>query len=96
MFYNKVLGEFTMTELPSKNPNLTVDISTIKSKNSTKDLYQNLTSLVIATGTSINPNCKSAIYIIDPIKQVFTLQEGKAGEFADVISAGNIQIKKYI
>ena len=96
MFYNKVLGEFTMTELPSQNPNLSFDISTIKSKNSTKDLYQNLTSLVIATGTSINPNCKSAIYIIDPIKQVFTLQEGKAGEFADVISAGNIQIKKYI
>ncbi len=96
MFYNKVLGEFTIPELPSQNPSISFDISTIKSKNSTKDLYENLTSLVIATGTSINPNCKSAIYIIDPIKQVFTLQEGKAGEFADVISAGNIQIKKYI
>ena len=95
MFYYKILGEYTMPESP-QNPSLLLDINTIKSKNSTKNLYQNLTSLVISTGSSIDPDCKSAIYIIDPVKQVFTLQAGKAGEFADTISASNIQIKKYI
>ena len=96
LYHNKVLGELSLTESSSQNQEASADILTIESNSSTKDLYKSLTSLVIATTKSINPNCKSAIYIIDPSKHIFTLQAGKASEFADSISAENDEIKKCI
>ena len=96
LYYNKVLGDLPLTESSNQSPSLSSDIVTIDSKSNTKDLYENLTSLVIRTTRSINPNCKSAIYIIDPEKQIFTLQAGKTSEFSDSIFAGNEKIKKYI
>ena len=86
LYYNKVLGDLPLTESSNQSPSLTSDIVTVDSKSNTKDLYENLTSLVITTTRSINPNCRSAIYIINPEKQIFTLQAGKASEFADSIS----------
>ena len=65
-------------------------------QSSTNNLYENLKSLVISTAKSINPDCKSAIYVIDPGKQVFTLQAGKTSDFADSIPLSNTTIKKYI
>ena len=94
--YNQILGSLSapQSSAGSDVPDGVPDAVTTQS--STHNLYENLKSLVISTAKSINPDCKSAIYVIDPGKQVFTLQAGKTSEFADSIPLSNTTVKKYI
>ena len=96
MMYNQILGSLSapQSSAGSDVPDGVPDAVTTQS--STHNLYENLKSLVISTAKSINPDCKSAIYVIDPGKQVFTLQAGKTSEFADSIPLSNTTVKKYI
>ena len=96
MMYNQILGSLSSSQpsTGSDKPDGVPDYLTTQS--STNNLYENLTSLVISTAKSINPDCKSAIYVIDPGKQVFTLQAGKTSDFADSIPLSNTTVKKYI
>ena len=96
MMYNQILGSLSSSQpsTGSDKPDGVPDYLTTQS--STNNLYENLTSLVISTAKSINPDCKSAIYVIDPGQQVFTLQAGKTSDFADSIPLSNITVKKYI
>ena len=96
MMYNQILGSLsssqpsTGSDVPDRVPDAVI------TQSSTHNLYENLKSLVISTAKSINPDCKSAIYVIDPGKQVFTLQAGKTSEFSDSIPLSNTTVKKYI
>ncbi len=96
MMYNQILGSLSapQSSAGSDVPDGVPDAVTTQS--TTHNLYENLKSLVISTAKSINPDCKSAIYVIDPGKQVFTLQAGKTSEFADSIPLSNTTVKKYI
>ena len=96
MMYSQILGSLSSSHSSTGSdvPNGIPD--SLRTQSSTNTLYENLTSLVISTAKSINPDCKSAIYVIDPGKQVFTLQAGKKSEFADSISLSNSTIKKYV
>ena len=96
MIYNQILSNLTIPN--SKNldkPGLSSKISSDHTSD-IKDLYNNLTSLIVSTTKSINQNCKSAIFIIDPIQNSFVLQSRETNEFADSISASNSTLKKYI
>ena len=70
MMYNQILGSLsgsqpsTGSDVPDRVPDAVI------TQSSTHNLYENLKSLVISTAKSINPDCKSAIYVIDPGKQV--------------------------
>ena len=61
---------------------------------SPKKLYKHLTKLIIQTTKSINENSTSAIYIINPQKNNFALQNGSVGEFVDAIPTNNKLINK--
>ena len=63
---------------------------------SPKKLYKHLTKLIIHTTKSINENSSSAIYIINPQKNNFALQNGSTGEFVDAIPANNVLVNKYL
>ena len=63
---------------------------------SPKKLYEYLTKFVIQTTKSINENSNSAIYIIDPQKNNFTIQNGNTSEFVDSISLTNQIVKKHL
>ena len=63
---------------------------------SPKKLYKQLTNLIIQTTKSINENSSSAIYIINPQKNNFALQNGSVGEFVDAIPTNNNLINKYL
>ena len=78
-----------------KNEDESVDTLALQNS-STSDLYENLKSLVMSTAESINPNCKAAIYIVDPQKNVFILQAGSPTEFSDSISLSSEIIKTYL
>ena len=65
-------------------------------RSSTKELYKNLTSIVIKTVNSINPNSDSAIYITDPSNGRYILQDGDSTLFSDTISTDNDIIKQFI
>ena len=96
MMYSQILSSlsasqpFTGSDVPNEVP------ESLRTQSSTNSLYENLKSLVISTAKSINPDCKSAIYVIDPGNQVFTLQAGKTSEFSDSITLSNTTVKKYI
>ena len=96
--YNKILQEIVISdaadefEIEEKD-----DVSELKlNRPSPKKLYEHLTKFVIQTAKSINENSSSAIYIIDPNKNNFTLQNGNTSEFSDSISLNNELVKKYI
>ena len=63
---------------------------------SPKKLYKHLTKLIIQTTKSINENSSSAIYIINPQKNNFALQNGSVGEFVDAIPTNNMLVNKYL
>ena len=63
---------------------------------SPKKLYKHLTNLIIQTTKSINENSSSAIYIINPQKNNFALQNGNTGEFVDAIPTNNKLVNKYL
>ncbi|GIR89071.1 MAG: hypothetical protein CM15mP87_05630 [Candidatus Neomarinimicrobiota bacterium] len=63
---------------------------------SPKKLYKQLTNLIIQTTKSINENSSSAIYIINPQKNNFALQNGSVGEFVDAIPTNNKLVNKYL
>ena len=63
---------------------------------SPKKLYKHLTNLIIQTTKSINENSSSAIYIINPQKNNFTIQNGSVGEFVDAIPTNNKLVNKYL
>ena len=63
---------------------------------SPKKLYKHLTNLIIQTTKSINENSSSAIYIINPQKNNFALQNGSVGEFVDTIPTNNRLVNKYL
>jgi len=98
MMYNKILGN-----IPSLNSDNDPDDNGDENKSSmelkqttAKSLYERLTTLIIETASSINSNSRSAIYIIDPVKTNFTLQEGKVSEFVDTIPLTNDLVTKHI
>jgi len=98
MMYNKILGE-----IPIYDSNDVLDQngqnndSEIKLERATpKKLYESLTNLVIETTKSINENSSSAIYIIDPKKNSYTMQNGSASEFVDSIPLANELVNQYI
>ncbi len=99
MMYNKILGNTPSLNLDNTLPNndgYEKDSSFELKQTTAKSLYERLTTLIIETTSSINANSKSAIYIIDPVKTNFTLQEGKASEFADTIPLTNHLVTKHI
>ena len=63
---------------------------------SPKKLYKHLTNLIIQTTKSINENSSSAIYIINPQKNNFVLQDGNVSEFVDAIPTNNKLVNKYL
>ena len=88
VMYNKILEEIVISdtadefEIEEKD-----DVSDLKlNRPSPKKLYEHLTKFVIQTAKSINENSSSAIYIIDPNKNTFALQNGNTSEFSDSIS----------
>ena len=96
MMYSKILNEL---ENDSSEKSNLKDVNQIafEIKNKTaKELYDKLISLTIQTCKSINPNYKSAIYIIEPEKQAYILQSGKGNEFSDSIAVNNLLVKKYL
>tara|TARA_B100001758_G_scaffold60286_1_gene50019 strand:- start:5913 stop:7511 length:1599 start_codon:yes stop_codon:yes gene_type:complete len=96
--YNRVLEEI---ENPEGNNEFDIEshgtASEIKlNRASPKKLYEYLTKFVIQTTKSINENSNSAIYIIDPQKNNFTIQNGNTSEFVDSISLTNQIVKKHL
>ena len=96
MMYNQILGSLSSSQPSTVSDKQKGVPDYLTTQSSTNNLYENLKSLVISTAESINPDCKSAIYVIDPEKQVFTLQAGKPSDFSDSISLSNTIVKKYI
>ena len=97
MIYYKIIGDISSPDLQNSLKSDVFNNHKIEFQNkSAKELYQRLTSLTINTIKSINPSSKSAIYIIDPTKNIYTLQAGEASEFSDSISAENSLINKSI
>ena len=98
MMYNKILGKIPSLNLdndPDDNGDENKSPMELKQTTS-KSLYERLTTLIIETASSINSNSRSAIYIIDPVKTNFTLQEGKVSEFVDTIPLTNDLVTKHI
>ncbi len=98
VMYNRVLEEI---ENPEGNNEFDIEshgtASEIKlNRASPKKLYEYLTKFVIQTTKSINENSNSAIYIIDPQKNNFTIQNGNTSEFVDSISLTNQIVKKHL
>ena len=96
--YNRILEEI---ENPEDNNEFDIEsqgtVSEIKlNRASPKKLYEYLTKFVIQTTKSINENSNSAIYIIDPQKNNFTIQNGNTSEFVDSISLTNQIVKKHL
>ena len=98
MMYNKILGNIPSLNLDNDpDDNGDENKSPMELKQTTaKSLYERLTTLIIETASSINSNSRSAIYIIDPVKTNFTLQEGKVSEFVDTIPLTNDLVTKHI
>jgi len=97
MIYNQILSSNTSSNLNDIiGSNLSYPTSKVINHDNIKDLYKNLTSLIVSTAKSLNSNCKSAIFIIDPINHLFVLQSGETNEFSDSISTSNPKLKKYI
>ena len=98
VMYNRILEEI---ENPEDNNEFDIEsqgtVSEIKlNRASPKKLYEYLTKFVIQTTKSINENSNSAIYIIDPQKNNFTIQNGNTSEFVDSISLTNQIVKKHL
>ena len=98
VMYNRILEEI---ENPEDNNEFDIEsqgtVSEIKlNRASPKKLYEYLTKFVIQTTKSINENSSSAIYIIDPQKNNFTIQNGNTSEFVDSISLTNQIVKKHL
>lgn len=90
MMYNDLLGALSSqpsaeTELEESEPE---DKISSNSK-TTNTLYDNLNHLVLSTAKALNPKIKSAIYMIDPESQVYTLQESNADGFSNAIPISN-------
>ena len=98
VMYNKILEEIAISDADDEfEIEETDDVSEVKlNRPSPKKLYEHLTKFVIQTTKSINENSSSAIYIIDPNKNNFTLQNGNTSEFSDSISLSNELVKKYL
>jgi len=98
MMYNKILGEIPISDLNNEvGPDTINHTPIINLERATpKKLYENLIKLVIETTRSINENSRSAIYIIDPIKNNYTMQNGNSSEFVDSISLTNELVNQHI
>ena len=98
MMYNKILGEIPISDLNNEvGPDTINHTPIINLERATpKELYENLIKLVIETTRSINENSRSAIYIIDPIKNNYTMQNGNSSEFVDSISLTNELVNQHI
>jgi diguanylate cyclase (GGDEF)-like protein len=90
MMSNKALGQIASPQesVPASKSSVGNDSYSIES-NTTTNLYENLKKLVLSTTTALNPSFKSAIYIIDPENNVFSLQESNGEEFKDSIPINN-------
>ena len=100
MIYYKLLdNNFNPSEVEDlKNADSNLNDSNLIEiqRSSTKQLYKNLTSIVIKTVNSINPNFDSAIYITDPSEGCYILQDGNSTLFSDTISTDNDIINQFI
>ena len=100
MIYYKLLDNkhnpSELEKLTSVDSSLNDSNSIEIQRSSTKELYKNLTSIVIKTANSINTNFDSAIYITDPSNGCYILQDGDSTLFSDIISSDNDIINHFI
>ncbi len=97
MFYKILEQTDTFNHIEdSDNDIVDGDSEIILKRASPKKLYEDLTKLVIQTTKSISEKSNSAIYIIDPQKNNFSMQNGNVSEFADAISINNELVSKHL
>ena len=97
MFYKILEQTETFNHIEDSDNDIVDGDSEIMLKRaSPKKLYEDLTKLVIQTTKSISEKSNSAIYIIDPQKNNFSMQNGNVSEFADAISINNELVNKHL
>ena len=95
IIYNNLLGFLENSR--GKHIANEVDIHGLKNENTdTHQLYEDLKSLVFDITKSINIKSKSAIYILDPVRQVFKNQTGQKSDFSDIIPTSNLVVMNHI
>ncbi|MFL2982929.1 MAG: diguanylate cyclase [Candidatus Neomarinimicrobiota bacterium] len=98
MMYYKILdGNPNSKENNDLEKEVKNDLFAIEIQSSnTKELYKDLTSIVINTANSINTHSKSAIYITDPSNNCYTLQDGESSLFSDSIAIDNSVVNRFL
>ena len=91
MMYNQVLGSLSNQEsvLEELESDSRLEDSYYSKSMSTSELYDNLQSLVLSTARATNPKFDSAIFMIDPGAQEFTLQRANSDDFSNLIPVSN-------
>lgn len=89
--YNQVLGSLSNQEsvLEELESDSRLEDSYYSKSMSTSELYDNLQSLVLSTARATNPKFDSAIFMIDPGAQEFTLQRANSDDFSNLIPVSN-------
>ena len=80
--YNEVLGSLSISPDQEIGVKPTEPENVIGSDSKTTGaLYENLNLLVLSTVKALNPKYESAVYMIDPESQVFSLQISNSDSF---------------
>lgn len=91
LMYNQVLGLLSKQETVKEESELgyTPEDLDYSKSTSTSKLYENLQLLVLSTARATNPKFDSAIFIIDPEAQKFSLQRANSDDFSNLIPISN-------
>ncbi len=93
LMYNEVLGSLSISPDQEIGVKPTEPENVIGSDSKTTGaLYENLNLLVLSTVKALNPKYESAVYMIDPESQVFSLQISNSDSFLNSIQVSNAMI----
>ena len=93
LMYNEVLGSLSISPDQEIGVKPTEPENVIGSHSKTTGaLYENLNLLVLSTVKALNPKYESAVYMIDPESQVFSLQISNSDSFLNSIQVSNAMI----
>tara|TARA_Y100000590_G_scaffold285381_1_gene321166 strand:- start:653 stop:2386 length:1734 start_codon:yes stop_codon:yes gene_type:complete len=100
LFYNYTIEEYGTEKISESIESQTSQDNFRKSKiiefSPTSSLYNELQVLVQSTVKSLNQSFETAIYMIDPELQVFTLQQENVNSFSKTISSSNKIISRLL